>query len=49
MVHHYRDLIQCSVCKRIFPTESGTILYPVSRIRVCLDCSEMMYDKYGAE
>ena len=49
MVHHYDDLIQCSICKRIFPTESGTFLYPGSRMRVCLDCNEMMYDKYGHE
>ena len=47
MVQHYKDLITCHFCKRIFPTESGTMLWPVSRIRVCLECQEMMYNKYG--
>ena len=47
MVHHYRDLIKCIVCKRIFPTESGTMLLPVTRERVCLTCIEMMYDRWG--
>ncbi len=49
MVHHYDYLIQCSVCRKVFPTESGTVLFPISKIRVCLRCNEMIYDKYGHE
>ena len=49
MVHHYRDVIQCAYCKRIFPTESGTVLFPTSRIRCCLECNEMMHDKYASD
>lgn len=36
-------MIHCIMCKKIFKTESGTILYPISRARVCVPCSEMMF------
>jgi|ETNmetMinimDraft_5_1059913.scaffolds.fasta_scaffold12441_2 hypothetical protein len=53
MVHHYKNAtgesIQCFYCMRIFPTESGTMLFPVTKIRCCVECYEMMHEKYASD
>mgnify|MGYP003658393308 CR=1 FL=1 len=34
--------IICNICKKIFKTQSGTVVLPESRNRLCLDCIELM-------